>query len=113
MGTIGAVLSSLVVAFGLPRIKLPGRKLVLGLLVATLMLPGMVMIIPLFIIYKTVNLVGTFYPLWIPAWFGFAFYIFLMRQYILTLPLELDREGAHLLNQISKGTSVCGGTWWE
>ncbi len=90
MGTLGSVLSSLVVAFGLARISWPGRKMVFGLLVATLMLPGVVTIIPLFIIYKTVNLVGTFYPLWLPAWFGFAFYIFLMRQYMLTLPLELD-----------------------
>ncbi len=90
MGTLGSVVSSLVVAFGLARINWPGRKLVFGLLVATLMLPGVVTIIPLFIIYKTINLVGTFYPLWLPAWFGFAFYIFLMRQYMLTLPLELD-----------------------
>lgn len=90
MGTLGAVLSSLIVAFGLARIDWPGRNLVFGLLIATLMLPGVVTIIPLFIIYKTVNLVGTFYPLWLPAWFGFAFYIFLMRQYMLTLPLELD-----------------------
>lgn len=90
MGTLGSVASSLVVSFGLARIQWPGRNLVFGLLVATLMLPGVVTIIPLFIIYKTLGLVGTFYPLWLPAWFGVAFYIFLMRQYMMTLPLELD-----------------------
>ena len=46
--------------------------------------------IPVFIIFKEIRWVGTFYPLWVPAWFGAAFYIFLMRQYMLTLPLELD-----------------------
>ncbi len=90
MGTAGSVISSLIVAFGLSRIQWPGRNLVFALLVATLMLPGVVTIIPLFIIYQAANLVGTFYPLWLPAWFGVAFYIFLMRQYMLTLPRELD-----------------------
>lgn len=90
MGTAGAVLSSLVVAFGMARINWPGRNLAFALLVATLMLPGVVTIIPLFLIYRFVGLLETFYPLWLPAWFGFAFYIFLMRQYMLTLPRELD-----------------------
>ena len=63
---------------------------VFGMLIATLMLPGVVTIIPLYIIFRYAQLVGTFYPLWIPAWFGYAFYIFLMRQYMMTLPRELD-----------------------
>lgn len=90
MGTAGSVVSSLIVAFGLSRIEWPGRSLVFGLLIATLMLPGVVTIIPLFVIYRYAGLVGTFYPLWLPAWFGVAFYVFLMRQYMLTLPRELD-----------------------
>ena len=90
MGTAGSVISSLIVAFGLSRISWPGRNLVFALLIATLMLPGVVTIIPLFIIYRYAGLVGTFYPLWLPAWFGVAFYVFLMRQYMLTLPQELD-----------------------
>ncbi|MDE0672550.1 MAG: carbohydrate ABC transporter permease [Caldilineaceae bacterium] len=90
MGATGCVLSSLLVGFGLSRINWPGRNAVFGMLIATLMLPGVVTIIPLYIIFRYAQLVGTFYPLWIPAWFGYAFYIFLMRQYMMTLPRELD-----------------------
>jgi multiple sugar transport system permease protein len=90
MGTSGVVLSSLLVGFGLSRINWPGRNAVFGMLIATLMLPGVVTIIPLYIIFRYAQLVGTFYPLWLPAWFGYAFYIFLMRQYMMTLPRELD-----------------------
>lgn len=90
MGTIGMVLSSLTVAFGLSRLRWPGRDLLFTVLLATMMLPGVVTMIPVFIIFKEIGWVGTFYPLWVPAWFGAAFYIFLMRQYMMTLPIELD-----------------------
>jgi len=90
MGTVGSVLSATMVAFGLARLRWPGRDIGFTVLLATLMLPGIVTLIPVFIIFKTINWIGTFYPLWVPAWFGMAFYIFLMRQYMLTLPLELD-----------------------
>ncbi len=90
MGTIGSVLSSVMVAFGLSRIRWPGREIVFTVLLATMMLPGVVTLIPVFIIFKQIRWVGTFYPLWVPAWFGGAFYVFLMRQYMLTLPIELD-----------------------
>ena len=90
MGTIGSVLSATTVAFGLSRIRWPGRDFLFTILLATLMLPGVVTLIPVFIIFKSINWIGTYLPLWVPAWFGFAFYIFLMRQFMLTLPLELD-----------------------
>jgi len=90
MGTVGAVLSSLMVAFGLSKIKWPGRDLLFALLIGTMMLPGIVTMIPIFIMFKRINWVGTFYPLWVPSWFGSAFYIFLVRQYMLTLPNELN-----------------------
>jgi len=90
LGTLGSVLSSITVAFGLSRIRWPGRDLVFTVLLTTMMLPGVVTMIPVFIMFKNIGWIGTFYPLWVPAWFGFAFYIFLMRQYMLTLPLELD-----------------------
>jgi len=90
MGTLGIVLSSLTVAFGLSRLRWPGRDLLFTVLLATMMLPGVVTMIPVFIIFKEIGWIGTFYPLWVPAWFGAAFYIFLMRQYMMTLPIELD-----------------------
>lgn len=90
MGTLGMVLSSLTVAFGLSRLRWPGRNVLFTVLLSTMMLPGVVTMIPLFIMFKEIDWVGTFLPLWVPAWFGSAFYIFLMRQYMMTLPTELD-----------------------
>ncbi|MCC6169364.1 MAG: carbohydrate ABC transporter permease [Caldilineaceae bacterium] len=90
LGTAGAVVSSTTVAYGLSRIKWPGRQIVFGLMLATLMLPSIVTLIPVFIIFTMINWVGTFYPLWVPAWLGISFYIFLMRQFMATLPIELD-----------------------
>ena len=90
MGTLGIVFSSLTVAYGLSRLRWPGRDLLFTVLLATMMLPGIVTMIPVFIIFKKIGWIGTFYPLWVPAWFGGAFYIFLMRQYMMTLPIELD-----------------------
>ncbi|MCB0111386.1 MAG: carbohydrate ABC transporter permease [Caldilineaceae bacterium] len=90
MGTLGTVFSSLTVAFGLARLRWPGRDLLFTVLLATMMLPGVVTMIPIFIIFKEIGWVGTFFPLWVPSWFGIAFYIFLMRQYMMTLPRELD-----------------------
>jgi len=90
MGTLGIVFSSLTVAFGLSRLRWPGRDFLFIVLLATMMLPGVVTMIPVFIIFKEIGWIGTFYPLWTPAWLGGAFYIFLMRQYMMTLPVELD-----------------------
>lgn len=90
MGTLGILFSSLTVAYGLSRLRWPGRDLLFTVLLATMMLPGVVTMIPVFIIFKKIDWIGTFYPLWVPAWFGGAFYIFLMRQYMMTLPIELD-----------------------
>ena len=70
MGTVGSVLSSTMVAFGLSRIQWPGREVLFTMLMATLMLPFVVTLIPVFIIFKSINWIGTFLPLWTPAWFG-------------------------------------------
>lgn len=90
MGTLGSVISSLLVGFGLAKIRWPGRNLLFSVVIGTMMLPGVVTMIPLFIMFKKVGWVGSFYPLWVPSWFGSAFHIFLVRQYMLTLPNELN-----------------------
>ncbi|MCL5999741.1 MAG: carbohydrate ABC transporter permease [Chloroflexi bacterium] len=90
LGTLGSVASSVTVGFALSRLRWPGRNIVFAVLMATLMLPGIVTLLPVFIMFKQIQWVGTFYPLWVPAWFGGAFYIFLIRQYMMTLPIELD-----------------------
>jgi ABC-type glycerol-3-phosphate transport system permease component len=90
MATLGSVLSSITVAFGMSRIQWPGRDVVFGMVVASMMLPGVVTLIPIFIMFRQIDWVGTLYPLWVPAWFGSAFHIFLMRQYMMTIPIEFD-----------------------
>lgn len=90
MGMTGSVISSLVIGFGLAKIRWPGRDILFTILVGTMMLPGIVTMIPLFVMFKKIDWVGTFYPLWVPSWFGSSFHVFLVRQYMLTLPNELN-----------------------
>lgn len=82
-------LSSAVVAFGFAYFRFPGRNLLFGLVLATMMLPGAVTMIPVYLIWSHIGLAGTQVPLWAQNLFGSAFYIFLMRQFFLGLPREL------------------------
>jgi multiple sugar transport system permease protein len=105
----GATLSSALVAYGFARIKFPGRGLLFGIMLATMMVPFPVTMAPLFCMYRWMDvhtvgwfgpdnwlrLLGTFKPLWLPAWFGSAFSIFLLRQFFVTVPRELS-EAARL-----------------
>jgi multiple sugar transport system permease protein len=86
--TTVAVMSS-IVAFGFAYFKFPGRGLLFGLILATMMLPGAVTMIPIYLIWKETGLLGTWVPLWGMNLFGSAFYIFLQRQFFLGLPKEL------------------------
>jgi multiple sugar transport system permease protein len=81
--------SSSVVAFGFAYFKFPGRTLLFGLVLATMMLPGAVTMVPQYLIWKGIGLVGTWVPLFGMNLFGSAFYIFLQRQFFLGLPREL------------------------
>lgn len=89
-GTIGTLLSCTLVAFGFARLRFPGRDFWFIILLATLMLPGQVTLVPVYYIFAKLHWVNTFKPLIIPSFFGSAFYIFLLRQFFLTLPRELD-----------------------
>jgi multiple sugar transport system permease protein len=82
-------ISSSVVAFGFAYFKFPGRKVLFGLVLATMMLPGAVTMVPQYLIWKGTGLVGTWIPLFGMNLFGSAFYIFLQRQFFLGLPREL------------------------
>ena len=89
--TLGAVLSSSLVAFSLSRLRWPGRNIVFMMVLGTMMLPSVVTLVPTFILMKNLGWLDTFYPLIIPSWFGAnAFFIFLMRQFMLGIPIELD-----------------------
>jgi ABC-type glycerol-3-phosphate transport system permease component len=91
VGTVGTVLSSTMVAFSLARLRWPGRNFVFVLVLGTMMLPGVVTLVPTFIIFKNLGWVDTFLPLIVPGWLGGGgFSIFLMRQFLMTLPTELD-----------------------
>lgn len=88
--TIGQTLSSALVAFAFARLRFPGRGPIFLLVLSTMMIPYHVLIIPRFIIFKELGWLDTFWPLIIPNFFGGAFSIFLLRQYYMTIPLDLD-----------------------
>lgn len=90
LGTLGTVCSSLLVGYSLARLRWPGRDYVFVLLIATMMLPFVVTLIPTFILFKYLGWLDTLLPLFVPSWFGHAFYIFLMRQFMVGLPIELE-----------------------
>lgn len=90
LATIGVLISSSLVAYSLARIPWPGRNVLFILTVATLMLPFQVTLIPLFIVFKNFGWINSFLPLIVPHWFGGALYIFLLRQFFMTIPMELS-----------------------
>ncbi len=86
----GATLPSALAAYAFARVRAPGRDLMFGVLLATMMLPGIVTLIPLYIIFSKIGWVGTFRPLIVPVLLGSPFYIFLLRQFFMTIPIELE-----------------------
>jgi multiple sugar transport system permease protein len=86
----GTVVSNALIAYGFARLQWPGRNLLFGITLATMMIPFPVLMVPMFVLFRHLGWVGTFRPLWIPAWFGSAFNIFLLRQFFLTIPRELS-----------------------
>lgn len=86
---LGAVVSNALVAYGFARVRWPGRDLLFSLVLATLILPGFVTFIPLYLIFKQLNWINSYLPLVVPTWFGNPFFVFLLRQFFMTLPEEL------------------------
>lgn len=87
--SIGSSLSSALVAYGFAKIRWVGREWVFNILLGTMLLPGVVTMIPTYLIFRDLGWTGTLLPLIVPAFFGGAYYIFLMRQFIQTMPDEL------------------------
>jgi len=90
LGVIGAVFSNAVIAYAFARLRWPGRDWVFGLTLATMMVPFPVLMVPLYAVFRELGWIGTLLPLWVPAWFGSAFNIFLIRQFFRTIPGELS-----------------------
>jgi multiple sugar transport system permease protein len=94
IGTIGTVVSCLLVAYGFARFRFPGRGLLFTLLLATIFLPAAVTLIPTYTLFVKLGWVGTWLPLLAPAFFANAYDVFLIRQYLLTIPRDLDEAAA-------------------
>jgi multiple sugar transport system permease protein len=90
LSVVGTVLSSSIVAYAFSRMRFPGRDAMFQVLLATMMLPGAVTLLPQFLIYRTFGWIDTLYPLWVPAFFASAFNVFLLRQFFMQIPMELE-----------------------
>jgi len=90
MSIFGTLLASSMVAYGFSRLRFPGRDALFVVLLGTMMLPSAVTMMPVFLIFRSVGWVDSLYPLWVPAFFGAPYYIFLLRQFFLSIPTELE-----------------------
>jgi multiple sugar transport system permease protein len=88
LATTGLLLSSVPVAYALARIRWRGREAAFIIVLIALMLPPQVSVVPIYVMWAKLHLVGTLWPLIVPNWFGDAFSIFLLRQFFLTIPEE-------------------------
>ncbi len=87
---IGTVISCTLAAYGFARFKVRENNFLFMLLLATMMLPGAVIMIPQYIIFNQIGWVNTYLPLIVPSFFGNAFFIFLLRQFFATIPIDLE-----------------------
>ena len=101
MAVLAEVISNSFIAFGFARLRAPGRNLLFYFVLATLMIPGEVTLIPQYVLFARLGWLNSFKPLIVPAWFGSAYLIFLLRQFYMTIPKEYDEaaiiEGANWL----------------
>jgi multiple sugar transport system permease protein len=94
VGMAGTVISSTFVAYGLSRFRIRWKGVILGSLLATIILPRFVTLVPTYILFNKLGWIGTFLPLTVPHFFANAYNVFLMRQFFLTIPRELDEAAA-------------------
>ncbi|WAH44528.1 carbohydrate ABC transporter permease [Alicyclobacillus fastidiosus] len=87
---VGNVVSCAFVAYGFARFRFPGRRILFMVMLATMMIPSQVLLVPQFIMFHDLGWLNTFLPLTVPAFFGSAFYVFLLRQFFMTIPIELE-----------------------
>lgn len=90
LNVIGTLLSSSIVAYAFARMRFPGKNTLFLLLLSTMMLPAAVTLIPTFLIFRWLGWIDTLQPLWAPAFLGSAFNIFLLRQFFMSIPAELE-----------------------
>ncbi|MDX1358972.1 MAG: carbohydrate ABC transporter permease [Clostridia bacterium] len=95
LSVLGATLSSLFVAYGFARMRFKGKAFLFTIVLASMMLPWDILVIPQFIGFTKLGLTDSYIPLILPYCFGYPFYIFLMRQFIMGIPYEID-EAAYI-----------------
>ncbi len=95
LAVAGVAFSSAMVAYPFAKLDFPLKRVFFALILSTMLLPGEVTMVPVFLIWRELGLVNTLFPLWVPNLFGSAFYIFLLRQFYLTIPNDL-KEAALL-----------------
>ncbi len=88
--TVGAVVSNFLIAYGFSRIQWRGRDTVFMIVLATIFIPFPVTMIPLVVVFSKLHWINTYLPLIVPSFFGNAFFIFLLRQFLMQLPMELS-----------------------
>jgi ABC-type glycerol-3-phosphate transport system permease component len=107
--TIGNILGNLfsctLAAYGFARLRARGKNVLFVLVLATMMLPNMVVLIPQYVLFSMIKWTDTFLPLMVPAWFGWPLFIFLLRQFFMTIPKEID-DAARI-----DGASTFGILW--
>ena len=102
MNVLGRLVCTPMIAFSLSKIRWKGRDLYFSIIMASMMIPYTVTMIPLYRLWSKAGFVGTFWPLIIPAFFGYPFYIVILRQFMLTIPDELIEAG-----------EIDGATRWQ
>ncbi|MBC8252575.1 MAG: carbohydrate ABC transporter permease [Ardenticatenia bacterium] len=90
VGLIGTVFSCTSVAYGFTRFRIPGKNILFMILISTMILPAFVTIVPTYILFQQIGWVGTMLPLMVPHFFANAYNVFLLRQFFLTIPREMD-----------------------
>lgn len=90
IGTIGAVCSATIVAYGFSRFRIPGKTILFTILVGTIILPQQVTIVPTYAMYAKIGWIGTWLPLLVPHFFSNAYNVFLLRQFFMSIPRDMD-----------------------
>lgn len=86
----GTLFSNALVSYAFARLRFPGRETLFQLVILTMLMPGIVLLIPSFLLFYTLGWYGTYLPLWVPAFFASPFFVFIARQYMRSFPRDLD-----------------------
>jgi multiple sugar transport system permease protein len=106
MNIIGHLVSCTLVAYGFARMRAPGKNILFVILIGTMMIPYTVLLVPIYMVFRDLHMLGTMMPLYIRSFTGNAFLIFMLRQFFMTIPYELDEaaimDGASRLQVLTR-----------